>query len=256
MKRPSRPSAPRWPAVLALAAACAAAPVAGAQVVDQRYDPANVNNRIDNPVFQRQMTRSAQAIAENLVGRPANATDQRILGQFNQLQTQALHQMQNAMDRMPSPGAGAAYNAPPQLDARSIQRLQQSPEGRYVLEQIAAEQNRARAAGAYQAQPQQPQYQQQYQQQYPQAPQSDYDRLYQQAYGQAPAQAPPPQYQSGYPQQGYGAQGGYAPPQSSVGRSLGGALLQDITNAAIQRSIGPRVQIQGNPYYQQPHRKP
>ncbi|QWP77940.1 hypothetical protein J5226_05915 [Lysobacter sp. K5869] len=254
MKRPSRPSAPRWPAVLALAAACAASPAAGAQVVDQRYDPANVNNRIDNPVFQRQMTRSAQAIAENLVGRPANATDQRILGQFNQLQTQALHQMQNAMDRMPSQGAGAAYgNAQPQLDARSIQQLQQSPEGRYVLEQLAAEQNRARAAGASQAQPQ---YQQQYQQA-PRAPQSEYDRLYQQAYGQAPAQTPPPQYQSGYPQQAYGAQGGYAPPQSSVGRSLGGALLQDITNAAIQRSIGPRVQVQGNTYYyQQPPRKP
>lgn len=238
MKRPSRPSAPRWPAVLALAAACVAAPVAGAQAIDQRYDPANVNNRIDSPVFQRQMRSQAQSIAESMIGRPANGTEQQILGQFDQVQTQALRQMQGALDRMPAQGAGAAYGGQPQLDARAIQQLQQSPEGRYVLEQMAGQQRGGVGSGGYPAQ-----YQQQARQ-----PQSDYDRLYQQAYGELPPQAAP-QYQGGYPQQGYGAQGGYAPPQSSVGRALGGALLQDITNAAIQRSIGPRVQVQGNPYY-------
>ena len=51
--------------------------------------------------------------------------------------------------------------------------------------------------------------------------------------------------------QGPGQSRGYSQPQSSTGRALGGALLQDITNAAIQRSIGPRVQVQGNPYYPQ-----
>lgn len=227
MKRSSRPSSPRRiasAAALALALA-AAAPLAGAQRMDQSFDPANVNNRINDPAFQQQMRHSAQAIAENLVGRPANATDQRILGQFDQVQTQALNQIQNAMDRMPQQ-AGAGYGQPP-LDARAIQQLQQSPEGRYVLEQMMAEQGRTRGNGAPAGQYPQPQY--------PQAPHGgDYDRKFREA------------YPDGFPGQG---QGGYAPPQSSTGRALGGALLQDITNAAIQRSIGPRVQVQGNPYY-------
>lgn len=235
MKRPSRPSTP-WPAVLALAVLCAIAPAAGAQVVDQRFDPANVNNRIDDPVFQRQMRQTAQSIAENLVGRPANATDQRILNQFDQVQTQALRQIQGAMDRMPNPDAG--YGGAGQMDARDIAQLSQSAEGRYVLEQMAAAQ-RGNAATARYPQQQQPAAQ----------GQSEYERMFRQAYPDG-MQGPPPSQYGGQ----YGNQGGYAPPQSSTGRALGGALIQDITNAAIQRSIGPRVQVQGNPYY--PPRKP
>ncbi|MEI2432628.1 hypothetical protein RDV84_05530 [Lysobacter yananisis] len=246
MKRPSRPFAPRGLAapalrLLALAVLAAAAPVAGAQV-DQRYDPANVNSRVNNPVFQRQMRQSAQSVAESLVGRSANATDQRILGQFDQVQTQALNQMQNALDRMPQPDPRYGQPGEQELDERTIQQMQQTPEGRYVLEQVMAERRRGGGVQRY------PQAQAQYpQQQYQRAPQAqnDYDRLYQQAYPdgmQGPGQS----------------RGGYPQPQSSTGRSLGGALLQDITNAAIQRSIGPRVQVQGNPYYyqQQQGRRP
>ncbi|WP_394538656.1 hypothetical protein PRJ39_24070 [Lysobacter enzymogenes] len=238
MKRPSRPFAPRRAAapalkLFALAVLAAAAPVAGAQV-DQRYDPANVNSRINNPVFQRQMRQSAQSVAESLVGRSANATDQRILGQFDQVQSQALNQMQNALDRMPQPDPRYGQPGEQELDARTIQQMQQTPEGRYVLEQVMAERRRGGGAAQY------PQSQAPYPQQYQRAPQaqSDYDRLYQQAYPdglQGPGQS----------------RNGYSQPQSSTGRSLGGALLQDITNAAIQRSIGPRVQVQGNPYYYQ-----
>lgn len=222
MQRPLRPFATLWPAVLALAVLSAAAPAASAQAIPQRYDPANVNSQLNDPAFQRRMARAARSTAETLVGRPANATDNRILGQFDQVQSQALQQMQNAFSRMPQDQ---------QVDARALQTLSQTPEGRLVLEQLAAEQRRA--PSSYGAQNR--------------GPQSEYDQLFQQAYPDG-MQGPAPSVSS---------RNGYAP-RSSVGGALGGALLQDITNAAIQRSIGPRVQVQGNTYYYEdrPLRRP
>lgn len=228
MKRTTRSLArlasrkPLWPAVLALAVLSAAAPAASAQAVDQRYDPANVNSRLNDPVFQRRMARSARSAAENMVGRPANATELNILGQFDQVQSQALQQIQNTLEQMPG-GAVSYAGQEPQLDARTVQTLSQTPEGRMVLEEIRRQENGRRLQQAPRGR----------------APQNDYDRLYQQAYPDGMQGPPPSQYQNGY-----------APPQSSTGRALGGALLQDITNAAIQRSIGPRVQVQ--PYRGQP----
>lgn len=217
MKRTNRSLASRslWPAVLALAVLSAAAPVAGAQTVDQRYDPANVNSRLNDPVFQRRMARAARSSAESMVGRPANATELNILGQFDQVQSQALQQIQNTLEQMPG-GAVSYAGQEPQLDARTIQTLSQTPEGRMVLEEITRQENSRK------------------QQRAPRGRASnDYDRLYQQAYPDGMQGPSPSQYQNGY-----------APPQSSTGRALGGAVLQDITNAAIQRSLGPRVQVQ------------
>ncbi len=219
MQRPLRPSAPLWPAVLVLAVLSAAAPAASAQAIPQRYDPANVNSQLNNPAFQRRMVRAARSGTQTLADRPA---DNRALGPFDQVQSQALQQMQSTFSRMPQDQ---------QVDARALQTLSQTPEGRLVLEQLAAEQRRAPAAYGAQGR----------------GAQSEYDQLFQQAYPDG-MQGPAPSVSS---------RNGYAP-RSSVGGALGGALLQDITNAAIQRSLGPRVQVQGNTYYYEdrPRRRP
>lgn len=234
MKRPIPSRRPLPLAAPLLAALVLAAPALSAQTIDQRYDPANVNN-IANPQFQRQMTQSAQAIAEGLVGRPANATDQRILSQFTGQQTQLLQQIQNAANRMPGTDAGAAYGNGA-TDARALNELSRTPEGRYVLEQMARDQAASQQRGR-------------------QAPQNGYPRQQQGGYRTdngyyAPQQDnyqpqggyrsddgyQPSSYQQGYPQQG----GRYTQPvRSTTGQVLGAAILQDITNAAIQRSIQP-----------------
>lgn len=236
MKRPIPSRRPLPFAAPLLAALVLAAPALSAQTIDQRYDPANVNN-IANPQFQRQMTQSAQSIAEALVGRPANATDQRILGQFTGQQTQLLQQIQNAANRMPGTDVGAAYGNASATDARTLNELSRTAEGRYVLEQMAREQ-----AASQQQRGGQPQ-----RNGYPRQPQGGYrtDNGY-----YAPQQDnyqprdgyrsddgyQPSSYQPGYPQQG----GHYTQPvRSTTGQVLGAAILQDITNAAIQRSIQP-----------------
>jgi len=255
MKR--QPPSPRL-ALLSLPlliAALLAAPAVSTQAIDQRSDPANANyRRIDDPRFQRRMTQSAQSVAESLVGRSANATDQQILGQFTEQQTQLLRQLQNAFDAMPSSGAGANYSNPGRggnggLDQRAIDELLSTPEGRYVLEEITRggkpianppPQNRAPQRRAYPQSYPQPAYPQQ------SYPQQGYPQQQGNAYPQNnayPGDADPygGSPQSGYSQGDYG-QSGY--PQGagmSTGQALGLSVVQDIANAAILRATQPKI---------------
>ncbi|UJB18668.1 MULTISPECIES: hypothetical protein [Lysobacter] len=216
------PPSPRRksPALPLLAALILAAPALSAQTIDQRYDPANVNNNmrnIANPQFQRRMTQSAQSVAESLVGRPANATDQRILGQFTEQQTRLLQQMQNAANAMPDTGAGAAYNRPSTGYSNDMQFA--TPEERYLYEERA----RAREESSRSSYRQNSDY-----------PQGAYQpNGYRQNNGYPGNASPYDDYQNnGYPQQGA---------RSSTGQALGGAVLLDLTNAAIQRATQPKI---------------
>jgi len=74
------------------AALCIAAPAAAQ---DAYLDPANVD-AIASPRAQRQTLQSAQAIAEAVVGRPANSTDQEVLRKYADVQSGFMQQLQNA----------------------------------------------------------------------------------------------------------------------------------------------------------------
>lgn len=96
---------------------CAAAPAAAQ---DAYLDPANVD-AIASPRAQRQTLQSAQAIAEAVVGRPANSTDQEILRKYAGVQSGFMQQLQNA--------AGAAAASQYQ-DGRQDNRYDDSNYGR------------------------------------------------------------------------------------------------------------------------------
>lgn len=135
--------------------------LAAALPASAQYDPANVD-AMASPQAQAQMRRSAQAVAESLVGRSANATDQKIISQFADVQAAFMRQMQNAVRTMPQPPQGQApyyydqsgdndypgydgYAPQPQsgqqgLSAAQVQalaELSRTPEGRRVLQQMS-----------------------------------------------------------------------------------------------------------------------
>jgi hypothetical protein len=114
-QRQSRPLAAAPLAAVMFAALFAAPALAQSGYID----PANVD-AIASPRAQRQTLQSAQAIAEAVVGRPANATDQEILRKYAGVQSSFMQQLQNA--------AGAAANQ--YDDGRDDRRYDDSNYGR------------------------------------------------------------------------------------------------------------------------------
>lgn len=187
--------------LLAPALACALAAPAWAQ-----YDPANVD-AMASPQAQQQMRQSAQAVAEAMVGRSANATDRRVLDQYMSQQNALARQLQSAARA----GAGAlpaGYGAAPAYvepgdegyaslphdsrdgelspsELQALTRLAQTPEGRRVMQQLSQQgYDVGNRGGAY-------------------------------GYGSGPAQKP--------------------------GRVLGQAFLLDLLNAAHNSALRPKV---------------
>lgn len=196
MLRPSRPL------LASLFAACllAVPALAGAQ----GYDPARVQS-ISDPRFQNQIMQSSQAVAEALVGRRANATDQEILRKFAGQQSSFLRTLENAARAMPqngNNGYGNSYDSGNGYDGRgmssadlqAIAELSRTPEGRRVLEQLTNQRYNNGNSG----------------------------------------------YDSGY--NGYQQQGGYPQNnQQKPAQVLRDALLQDLTNAASNAAYGQPV---------------
>jgi|GEM_PF-5031633 len=196
MLRPSRPL------LASLFAACllAVPALAGAQ----GYDPARVQS-ISDPRLQNQIMQSSQAVAEALVGRRANATDQEILRKFAGPQSSFLRTLENAARAMPQNGydgydnrydSGNGYDGRgmSSADLQAIAELSRTPEGRRVLEQLTNQRYNNGNSG----------------------------------------------YDSGY--NGYQQQGGY--PQNNPQKPaqvLRDALLQDLTNAASNAAYGQPV---------------
>ena len=193
MKRPPMLS------LLAPALACALAAPAWAQ-----YDPANVD-AMASPRAQQQMRQSAQAVAETMVGRRANATDQRVIEQYMSQQGALARQLQSAARAAPQPsgyGSAPAYLGPgdegyaslPQdgrdgelspSELQALHRLARTPEGRRVMQELSQQgYDVGNRGGAYH-------------------------------YGSGPAQKP--------------------------GRVLGQAFLLDLLNAAHNSALRPRV---------------
>ena len=96
MLRPSRPL------FASLFAACLLA-VPAMACAQNGYDPARVQS-ISDPRFQNQIMQSSQAVAEALVGRRANSTDQEILRKFAGQQSTFLRTLENAARAMPQNG--------------------------------------------------------------------------------------------------------------------------------------------------------
>lgn len=106
----------------------------------QGYDPARVQS-ISDPRFQNQIMQSSQAVAEALVGRRANATDQEILRKFAGQQSSFLRTVENAARAMPqngNNGYGNGYDGRGMSsgDLQAVAELSRTPEGRRVLEQL------------------------------------------------------------------------------------------------------------------------
>lgn len=207
MQRPSRPLRARR-LFAPLAALLLAVPaVAGAQ--HNGYDPARVQS-ISDPRLQNQIMQSSQAVAEALVGRRANATDQEILRKFAGPQSTFLRTLENAARAMPEYGSGYngnGYNGGNQnydngsgrgmssADLQAIAELSRTPEGRRVLQQLTNQRYNDNAG---------------------------YDGY----------------QQGGYSQDGY-SQDGYR--QQKPAQVLRDALLQDLTNAASNAAYGQPV---------------
>ncbi len=148
-------------ATVMFAALFAAAPAAAQ---DAYLDPANVD-AIASPRAQRQTLQSAQAIAEAVVGRPANSTDQEILRKYAGVQSGFMQQLQNAAsaatasqyddgrrdnryddsnygrdaygnvyDRNGFEQSNGGFSA---SELQALTQLSRTPEGRRVLEQMA-----------------------------------------------------------------------------------------------------------------------
>lgn len=119
-QRQPRPLAATPLAALMFTALMFAAMFAAAPALAQSgyVDPANVD-AIASPRAQRQTLQSAQAMAEAVVGRPANATDQEILRKYAGVQSGFMQQLQNA--------AGAANQHD---DGRDERRYDDSHYGR------------------------------------------------------------------------------------------------------------------------------
>lgn len=202
MQRPSRPLRARR-LFAPLAALLLAVPaLAGAQ--QNGYDPARVQS-ISDPRLQNQIMQSSQAVAEALVGRRANATDQEILRKFAGPQSTFLRTLENAARAMPEYGSGYngnGYNGGnpnygydngrgmSSADLQAIAELSRTPEGRRVLQQLTNQRYNDNAG---------------------------YD---------------------GYQQGGY-SQDGYR--QQKPAQVLRDALLQDLTNAASNAAYGQPV---------------
>lgn len=185
--------------LLAPALAVALAAPAWAQ-----YDPANVD-AMASPQAQQQMRQSAQAVAEAMVGRRANATDQRVLDQYMSQQNALARQLQSAARAGALPagyGAAPAYLEPGDegyaslpydgrdgelspSEVQALTRLAQTPEGRRVMQQLSQQgYDVGNRGGAY-------------------------------GYGSGPAQKP--------------------------GRVIGQAFLLDLLNAAHNSALRPKV---------------
>ncbi|WP_157476792.1 hypothetical protein [Lysobacter sp. Root690] len=196
MLRPSRPL------LSSLFTACLLA--APALACAQGYDPARVQS-ISDPRFQNQIMQSSQAVAEALVGRRANSTDQEILRKFAGQQSSFLRTLENAARAMPqngNNGYGNSYDSGNGYDGRgmssadlqAIAELSRTPEGRRVLEQLTNQRYNNANSG----------------------------------------------YDSGY--NGYQQQGGYPQNnQQKPAQVLRDALLQDLTNAASNAAYGQPV---------------
>lgn len=196
MLRPSRPL------LASLFAACLLAVPALACAQNGGYDPARVQS-ISDPRFQNQIMQSSQAVAEALVGRRANATDQEILRKFAGQQSSFLRTLENAARAMPQNGngydnrydSGNGYDGRgmSSADLQAIAELSRTPEGRRVLEQLTNQRYNNANSG----------------------------------------------YDSGY--NGY-QQGGYPQNnQQKPAQVLRDALLQDLTNAATNAAYGQPV---------------
>lgn len=198
MLRPSRPL------LASLFAACLLA-VPALACAQNGYDPARVQS-ISDPRFQNQIMQSSQAVAEALVGRRANSTDQEILRKFAGQQSSFLRTLENAARTMPQNGnngygydnrydSGNGYDGRGMSsgDLQAIAELSRTPEGRRVLEQLTNQRYNNANSG----------------------------------------------YDSGY--NGY-QQGGYPQNnQQKPAQVLRDALLQDLTNAATNAAYGQPV---------------